>query len=202
MPPSRKKQYLSNPAGRQPAAGDDGEELLAAAVKGDGVAVARLRAAGAEPNALVTGRLLRKKPDYPKGATFRATCSAARCGNLEVVRLLLDAGADPSRADGDGHTPLMLAAGNGQLEVLQLLLGRGAAVDATNTHDLTAFHYACSNNQLDCVEAMIEAGSDVGRRDCTGETGREMAERQGHAVLVERLWAAQATACPEPQPAP
>ena len=79
MPPSRKKR--SNPAGRQPATGDDGEELLAAAVKGDGVAVARLLAAGAEPNALVTGRLLRKKPDYPKGATFRATCSAARCGN-------------------------------------------------------------------------------------------------------------------------
>ena len=49
-----------------------------------------------------------------------------------MARLLLDAGADPSRADGDGTTPLMAAALRGQLEVLRLLLGRGAAVDAVS----------------------------------------------------------------------
>ena len=40
---------------------------------------------------------------------------AARYGRLEAARLLLDAGADPSRANSDYATPLMIAAGNGHL---------------------------------------------------------------------------------------
>ena len=48
MPPSRTKR--GDPAGRQ-LAGNDGEELLAAAVKGDGAALTRELAAGADPNA-------------------------------------------------------------------------------------------------------------------------------------------------------
>ena len=38
---------------------------------------------------------------------------AAAHGRLEVARLLLDAGADPSLAASDGLTPLMCAAGQG-----------------------------------------------------------------------------------------
>ena len=54
--------------------------------------VARLLAAGAEPNTT-------------------ALCAAAFSGHLEVARLLLEAGADPGCADNDGTTPLMDAAG-------------------------------------------------------------------------------------------
>ena len=46
--------------------------------------------------------------------------AAARV-NLEVVRLLLEAGADKNVARVDGATALMLAAQNGNLEVVQLL---------------------------------------------------------------------------------
>jgi hypothetical protein len=45
-----------------------------------------------------------------------ALCAAARHGRLEVVRLMLEAGADPSRADGEGSTPLMFAAVNDHLD--------------------------------------------------------------------------------------
>jgi ankyrin repeat protein len=127
----------------------------------------------------------------PSGEVFQGTAlgEAAAKGQLEAARLLLDAGADPSLADGDGSTPLMAAAGEGQLEVLRLLLARCAAVDAVDGRDLgwTAFHTACYHGQPECAEALARAGCDVGLKNSDGRTGRELAEGRGHAAVVERL---------------
>jgi ankyrin repeat protein len=158
-------------------------KLAKAATEGDGVAVTRLLAAGADPNASA-------RAGTPDGEVFQTTplCMAAQNGRLEAARLLLDGGADPSRADGNGATALMQAAWLGQLEVLQLLLDRGAAVDtAQPTSCRTAFHAACGNNQAACAEALARAGCDVGIKNIHGETGQEVAETKGHAGVVERV---------------
>jgi ankyrin repeat protein len=188
MPPSKKKRGQA--ARGQPAGG--GQLLNAAMVEGDTAAVARLLAAGADPNARGSQRM-------PSGEVIRestALCGAARYGRLEAARLLLDAGADPSlHASSNGVTPLitalMAAAGQGQLEVLRLLLARGAAVDATYPGTgWTAFHSACYHNQPECAEELARAGCDVGLKDNsgqTGHTGRELAEGKGHAAVLARL---------------
>jgi hypothetical protein len=58
---------------------------------------------------------------------------AAHDGRLEIARLLLDAGEDPSRYNpvgGHSHgTPLHHAAGFGHLELVKLLVARGARTD-------------------------------------------------------------------------
>jgi ankyrin repeat protein len=46
---------------------------------------------------------------------------AARSGNLEIVRLLLDCGADPGMLDGSGKTALAVAAAGGQTAVVEML---------------------------------------------------------------------------------
>ena len=131
----------------------------------------------------------------PSGRAVQATAlqEAARYGQLEAARLLLDAGADPSLADGDGETPLMYAAGEGHLEVLRLLLGRGTAVDAVDPRSgATAFHSACIHNQAECAEALARAGCDVGIKDNDGKTGRETAEEEGFDTLAAWLRAEEA----------
>jgi ankyrin repeat protein len=185
------------------------EQLVTAAAQGDGATVARLLSVGrwrADPNVLVPWRT-------PSGVEVQTTALVQASGrsHLEAVRLLLDAGADPGRADGDGDTPLMVAAGTGQLEVLWVLLARGAAVDAVDlVNGTTAFHIACMNNQADCAEELVKVGCDVGLKDnINGQTGREMAEARGHAAVValrvvvsEQLRAEQAAGrAPAPEPA-
>jgi ankyrin repeat protein len=164
--------------------GDGGpaDQLVDAVRKGDAAAVPRLLAAGADPNASVPGRTA-------SGVAYQtALISAAAIGRLEAARLLLNAGADPSLADGNGATPLMCAARTGQLEVLRLLLGWGAAVDAVEpTEGWTAFHAACVRNHADCAEALARAGCDVGLKISSGQTGRELAEAQGSKDVARRL---------------
>jgi ankyrin repeat protein len=210
----RAAQAASPAPAPEPAAvvgdGGPGAQLLNVVRKGDGAAVARLLAAGADPNALVATR---PKSRTKSGGVVQSTalCEVAAHGRLEAVRLLLDGGADASLADGDGFTPLMQAAFNGHLEVLRLLLARGAAVDAASPGiRRTAFHAACGNNQAECAEALVRAGCDVGLKAIDGVTGRELAEGRGHAAVVgrlravvaEQLRAAQAAGpAPTPEPA-
>jgi ankyrin repeat protein len=183
--------------------GELADQLLSAAKGGDGAVVVRLLVAGANPNA-VRARLWEGKVEVCKTT---ALCEAAHHGRLEAVRLLLEAGADPSFWDDEGSTPLMEAADSGELEVLQLLLAWGAAVDAMAVDDGeshsggprglhgTAFHCACYTNHAECAEALVRAGCDIGLKsvlDFDGKTGREEAEAQGHVALAARLRALEA----------
>jgi len=67
----------------------------------------------------------------------RALALASQFGHVDVVRLLLDAGEDPSRYNPAGFhshsTPLHQAALAGHEEVVRLLVERGAHLDAKDT---------------------------------------------------------------------
>ena len=47
-------------------------------------------------------------------------------GHLEVVRLLVDAGADKDKVNKFGSTPLYVASDYGHLEIVRLLVEKGA----------------------------------------------------------------------------
>ncbi len=55
---------------------------------------------------------------------------ATKRGDVAAVRSLLEEGADPNVAQGDGLTALHLAAQEGNIEIAEVLLGAGAMVEA------------------------------------------------------------------------
>ena len=73
------------------------------------------------------------------GATdrHRALALAAQSGQVEVVKILLDAGEDPNRFNPEGchshATPLHQAIAAGHLEMTKLLVARGAKLDTKDS---------------------------------------------------------------------
>ena len=64
---------------------------------------------------------------------------AAKKGNLELVKLLINAGASVNLSDNDGWTPLIAAAHKGHKEVCKALLENGASKALTSL----VSHNAC-----------------------------------------------------------
>jgi ankyrin repeat protein len=88
------------------------------------------------PVAAALGRIedfRRLLPDSSKDDRHLALALASQFGQVEIVRLLLDAGEDPNRynpAGGHSHsTPLHQAAASGHEEMVRLLVERGARLD-------------------------------------------------------------------------
>jgi ankyrin repeat protein len=71
----------------------------------------------------------------PDGYGDQPIHHAARNGATEVVRLLIEFGANVNAQNQRGHTVLYCAGGHGHLDTLQLLLSAGADRDARFTHD-------------------------------------------------------------------
>ena len=87
--------------------------------------------------------------------------NATKRGDVVAVRSVLEGGADPDVAQGDGLTALHLASQQGSLEIAQLLIGSGANVEAkTRIGDYTPLHLASGGARASVVRALIDAGAD------------------------------------------
>jgi len=71
----------------------------------------------------------------PDGRGDHPIHHAARNGDTDVVRLLIEHGADVNARNTRGHTVLYCAGGHGHVETLRLLLERGSDPDVRFTHD-------------------------------------------------------------------
>ena len=112
--------------------------------------------------------------------------------NGEILRVLLDAGADLNLTTDDGTTPLMAAAGLGRAtytpreprgvrsptaeEAVRILVEAGADVNAVNEADFTALHGAAFRGLNEVIEYLVDAGADIDARDFRGRTAYRMAE--------------------------
>ena len=86
--------------------------------------------------------------------------NAARRGNLNLVRALLNQGVPVNSRDQAGYTPLHLASRRGLLSVVQELLKRGAHVNPRSIHGYTPLHVAAIANNPNIVHALIKAGAN------------------------------------------
>lgn len=120
------------------------------------------------------------------GGGSRAESSA------EIIRTLLDAGADQRLTTDDGTTPFMVAAGLGRAtytprtprgvrspngeEAVKVLLEAGADINAVNEADFTALHGAAYRGLNEIVQYLVEHGANINARDFRGRTPYRLAE--------------------------
>jgi ankyrin repeat protein len=135
--------------------------------------------------------------------------TAASYGNAEVVRVLIEAGADlaatakPTAGGVPGGTALRHAVVFGMTDVVDVLLGAGATdlVQAAAAGDLTAIltpntsqddrvaalRTAAAHGQLQVIDQLIAAPTPVDGVDRDGSTALHEAAFSGRADSVKRL---------------
>jgi ankyrin repeat protein len=106
--------------------------------------------------------------------------------NVEMVKLLVLAGADSNCADNFGITPLMQAAG-GDSNIVRILIESGAEVNAVGTQNFTAFYFAANEGLVEVMELLHTHGANVNVRNSDKETPLIRASRMGKSEAVEWL---------------
>lgn len=112
--------------------------------------------------------------------------------STDVLKVLLEAGANPQLTTVDGTTPLMVAAGMGRAtfspglqrgrrsptaeEAVKILLGAGADINAVNEADFTALHGAAFRGLNEVIQILVDRGADLNARDFKGRTAFRIAE--------------------------
>lgn len=67
---------------------------------------------------------------------------ACKNGHIDVVKLLLDKGADPNLVGCGGRTSLMISVSSGRESVCRLLLENNASISMKDESGNSALHYA------------------------------------------------------------
>lgn len=119
--------------------------------------------------------------------------TAARAGDLPLVKRCLLLGARTEKLDREDMTPLMQAAWEGRRSVVDYLLTRGAEVDATNRFGETALMKAAFRGHTPVLEALLEGGADRNRRDRDGQTALARAAANGETAAAQLLLGAGAS---------
>merc|ERR1712029_908277 len=126
---------------------------------------------------------------------------AARENHLNVVKELLDRGADIEAQSMGGGTALHIAAGSNHLDVVKELLDRGANQDAQDDDGETALHRAvrhykelfawleCEDANLNVIKELLERGANALTKNVDGRTALELAREQycGNTELARFL---------------
>ena len=114
---------------------------------------------------------------------------AARAGDAEEVRALLEQGARVDAEDSSGATALVAAAYGNHVEVARLLIDAGADVDAKDSTEQSAYLIATSEvgDDTELLEVTLDAGADVNAKDSYNGTGLIRAADRGYVEIVRRL---------------
>ncbi len=119
---------------------------------------------------------------------------AAKNGDKDAVRSLLQKKADPNAAEADGTTALHWAAHNDNLESADLLIRAGGKVNAATDLGVTPLWLASENGSSAMVRKLLEAGANPNLALTAGETPLMVAARSGYPDAVEQLLAKGANA--------
>ena len=109
------------------------------------------------------------------------------CEEAEVIKILINAGADVHVESGFQETVLFGAAGKGNVAIIRTLIRAGLDVNEKSEHGLTPLYNAANGGHFEAVKTLIDAGADVNanvKMDETIKTPLQAAVESGEIDTV------------------
>jgi ankyrin repeat protein len=117
-----------------------------------------------------------------------ALYQASYDGLLEIVTMLVDAGADVHLKPTHGYSILYAAFQNNHKPIMEYLISKGARVDEKNGPiEITVLYQACTESSLDIITLFVDAGADVNSKTKAGYTPLFLAVQNKRKPIVEYL---------------
>ena len=111
---------------------------------------------------------------------------ASQEGHLEVVKILIEHGAEIEAIYKDGYTPLYIASQNGRLDVVEYLISQQANINMSCHHGSSPLYIATQQGQLDVVNLLLQKGANA-EATKSGFTPFYVACRNGHLEVAKTL---------------
>ncbi len=103
-----------------------------------------------------------------------------RQGRPDLVKMMMQAGADPHLKDCRGNPLLHVAIESGRRDLMTLLIKLGADPGATNAAGETTIHLALRQGWIDAIPKLASAGADPNAPGPDGRTLLEQAVAEGN----------------------
>lgn len=113
--------------------------------------------------------------------------AAAQQNHLEMVKRLIQNGADVNAANSGGMTALHLAVRDGHAETAFFLMDKGADIHAVSNAGYTPLYLACTNNRTRMTRYLIAQGADVNKGANDGMTPLHEAAFDGNLIIMDLL---------------
>nr|XP_040129359.1 ankyrin repeat domain-containing protein 31 [Ictidomys tridecemlineatus] len=117
---------------------------------------------------------------------------AARRGNLSLVKVLIESGADVNLKDNAGWTPLHEASNEGFNDIIVELLKAGANVNCENIDGILPLHDAVASNHLKAAEILLQHGANPNQKDQKQKTALDEADNDKMKELLKSHGAIEA----------
>ena len=115
---------------------------------------------------------------------------ASRCGNLDILELLLKHGANIYAVDAKGRTCLHCAVQSGHSTCLRFLLqiGGDQIIEERDQRGLNCLHIAVKQNCINCVEILLRSGANMTATTPNGDDILRLAKGQRARKLIEIIF--------------
>ena len=113
--------------------------------------------------------------------------SAVETGNVEMMKALMELGADPKVKSPDGTGALLLATSSRRLDAVKFLVEQGHDVNDAPPGTGSALHTATRFGANDIVQYLVDHGADLGVKDRFGRNALEEAEFEAPKPTIELL---------------
>jgi ankyrin repeat protein len=158
-------------------------ELFDAAIAGDTDKVRRLIRKKADVN--YSGQI--KKTDGEAVSGWTPLMSSVMQGNLEMVQLLVKAGAWVNYMNSLAGTALWIASNNGNLDVVTYLIANRAYVNNSNSENITPLMAASMGGHAGVVRVLIDAKADINAVHKDGDNALMFAIAHGQSEVARIL---------------